>query len=98
MRSRCFFQIGLVQNHHPVSALEFPGFPARSGVFSDSASLDGEPARLGEALQFVQFGLVELTVPEMSNEKRAPGCLGYIGDDTTYTTHVTQLCRDYMMI
>ena len=67
-----FFQIGLVQNHHPVSALEFPGFPARSGVFSDSASLDGEPARLGEALQFVQFGLVELTVPEMSNEKRGP--------------------------
>ena len=64
-----FIKLGWAQNHHPVSALEFPGFPARSGVFSDSASLDGEPARLGEAQQFVQFGLVELTVPEMSNKK-----------------------------
>ena len=91
-----FIKLGWFNCHHPVSALDkpsFPGFPSRSGVFSDSASLDGEPARLGEA-----FGLVELTVPEMSNEKGAPGCLGYIGDDTTYTTHITQLYRDYMII
>ena len=85
-----FIKLGWL-NCHPVSALGISQLYARSGVFSDSASLDGEPARLGEALQFVQFGLVELTVPEMSNEKGAPGCLGYIGDDTTCTTHVTQL-------
>ena len=28
----------------------------------------------------------------MSNEKRAPGCLGYIGDEKT-----TQLCGDYFI-
>ena len=48
LMSICFFKLGCFKTTNQFQPWNFPAY-ARSGVFSDSASLDGEPARLGEA-------------------------------------------------